>query len=475
MKLSHIAVLSVALVGLLLGTLYLLQPDKGSGIGAEGESASWNQPNKEFPNEFPTLHDFFVLLHEDPTAVRQGLNNIVQKWQPGNAIMLLELSRWLKQTPVEPLLTKLLVEKLPVGEFDSDRIYGIIWSEDVQPHPQYADFKKRLFSQLDPRFAEYFDDSYPATIRLDEIRWGGVRRDGIPPLVDPKMLSADQADYLDDSNIVFGLEINGDARAYPKRILAWHELFRDTVGEIPVAGVYCTLCGTVIIYDETMSGGRYDLGTSGFLYRSNKLMYDQATRSLWSTLKGQPVVGPLVGKGIVLPRHEVVTTTWGKWKAMHPDTRVLSLETGHERNYDEGVAYAEYFETDELMFNVPATDSRLKNKDEVLALRNEDSSQTLAISAEFLLGNPVWHDQLDGNNLVVLTDETGANRVYDSGDVQFDSWNQTDTAIDSAGTEWKITESALITEDERTLPRVAAHRAFWFGWYSAFPETRLVK
>ena len=474
MKLSHVAILCIALVGLLLGTLYLLQPTGDSGAAAD-QSGSWNQPNEEFPDEFPTLHDFFVLLHDDPTAVRQGLNNIVEKWQPGNAIMVLEISRWLQKTPVEPLLKKLLVDKLPIDQFDRDKIYQVIWSEDVEPHPHYGNFKKQLFSQLDPRFADYFDDSYPATIRLDEIRWGGVRRDGIPPLVQPKMLKAEEAVYLDDSNIVFGLEINGDARAYPKRILAWHEMFRDTVGEVPVAGVYCTLCGTVIIYDESMSGGRYDLGTSGMLYRSNKLMYDQATRSLWSTLKGQPVVGPLVGKGIVLPRHEVVTTTWGKWKSRHPDTQVLSLETGHQRDYDEGAAYAEYFATDDLMFKVPQMDSRLKNKDEILALRNDDASRTLAISADFLLANPVWHDEFDGQQLVVLTDETGANRVYAAGDVRFESWNQTDTASDQSGTSWQVSESALTATDGRSLSRVPAHRAFWFGWYSAFPDTRLVK
>jgi len=147
--------------------------------------------------------------------------------------------------------------------------------------------------------------------------------------------------------------VNGEARAYPKRILAWHELARDRVGGVELAIVYCTLCGTVIPY-EAMAGGKLRvLGTSGFLYRSNKLMFDEETKSLWSTLEGRPVIGPLAGSGVELRYRPVVTTTWGEWRAAHPGTTVLSLDTGHQRDYSEGAAYREYFGTDELMFQVP--------------------------------------------------------------------------------------------------------------------------
>ena len=182
------------------------------------------------------------------------------------------------------------------------------------------------------------------------------------------MIPAGEAEYLRDSNVVFGLEVEGDARAYPKRILAWHEMFVDEVGGVPVAGVYCTLCGSMILYETVHDGVAYELGTSGFLYRSNKLMYDRATQSLWNTIWGRPVIGPLADRAIELKRRSVVTTTWGEWKRRHPETTVLSLETGHRRDYSEGAAYREYFATDELMFNVPQLDRRLRNKDEVLAL-----------------------------------------------------------------------------------------------------------
>ena len=82
-------------------------------------------------------------------------------------------------------------------------------------------------------------------------------------------------------------------------------------------------------------------------------MYDQATQSLWSTLLGEPVIGPLVGQCIELKWRSVVTTTWGEWRRRHPDTKVLSLDTGFDRDYGEGVAYQEYFATDQLMFKSP--------------------------------------------------------------------------------------------------------------------------
>jgi hypothetical protein len=167
----------------------------------------------------------------------------------------------------------------PYG-FDLDGWYQWLWNEDEVRHPEYAKFKSLLYSLIDPRFGEYFGKDRPAKIRLDEIVWGGVVQDGIPPLRNPEMIKASDADYLDNDNIVFGIEVNGDARAYPKRIMGWHEMFVDDVGGLPVVGVYCTLCGTMILYKTELRGVNHRLGTSGFLYRSNKLMYDGGTNSL---------------------------------------------------------------------------------------------------------------------------------------------------------------------------------------------------
>jgi len=225
------------------------------------------------------------------------------------------------------------------------------------------------------------------------------------------------------------------------------------------------------VYQTEVDGVHHELGTSGFLYRSNKLMYDHKTRSLWSTLKGEPVVGELVGQEIKLRRRYLVTSTWGEWKARHPETTALSLETGYLRDYGEGVAYRSYFETDKLMFTVPEIDERLNNKDEVLAFRNEN--EQLAIAVKFLAKKKVHHDKLGDQKIVVLSDDDGTSRAYDSG-LSFTSWNGTDKATDSEGKVWTVQEDALISGSEK-LARVPSHNVFWFGWVSQFPDTRLVK
>ena len=226
------------------------------------------------------------------------------------------------------------------------------------------------------------------------------------------------------------------------------------------------------MYQTEFEGMHYELGTSGFLYRSNKVMYDHGTKSMWSTLKGEPVAGPLMGKNIKLKRRYLVTSTWGEWKRRHPDTTVLSLDTGHRRDYGEGVAYNKYFGTDELMFTVPELDKRLLNKDEVLAFRDE--KQQLAIAIKYLAKARVHHDRIGDTKIVVLADADGTSRAYDAGDVKFASWNQNDIATDVQGRKWHVKEDKL-TSGDQTLTRMPSHNVFWFGWVSQFPETRLVK
>ena len=244
-----------------------------------------------------------------------------------------------------------------------------VWAQPYEPHPDYAFLKGQWYSQIDPAFADFFPRGAASAIRLDEIEWGGVAVNGIPPLEHPDRLAAADAGYLADDHVVFGIAMNGEARAYPKRILAWHEMALDRVGGVELTIVYCTLCGTVIPFESVADGEHHKFGTSGMLYRSNKLMFDHGTKSLWNTFEGVPVVGPLVGSGLRLTPHAVVTTTWGEWKARHPATTVLSLETGHRRNYAEGAAYRAYFGTDALMFQVSRMDTRLPNKEEVVVMR----------------------------------------------------------------------------------------------------------
>lgn len=424
--------------------------------------------------EEPTLPQFLEILDQETrTAAIQRLDN---NWSDGLAGPLLEVLSYEGDPEISNAAFG-LIERKAGRKFkrDTDKAYRWLWSQDTRPPAWYADFKVLLYSNIDKRFAEYFSDDPKNTIRLDEIRWGGVKRDGIPPLDHPKMRSATDAKYLADSDVVFGVSIDGEARAYPKRILAWHEMIKDRIAGREFNGVYCTLCGTMILYDPRFEGTLHELGTSGFLYRSNKLMYDHATKSLWSTTEGIPVVGSLVGRGIRLAAHPVVTTTWGEWRKLHPKTKVIALSTGYERDYGEGVAYREYFSTDELMFTVPRTDKRLENKDEILALRfGAEKSRPTAVSTEFLSENPVYHGELGKTSYIILTTPSGANRVYSSGKIRFSSLEDT-TAVAHDGTRWEVSKAAITSPDGEKLPRLPAHRAFWFGWFSAHPDTVLIK
>jgi hypothetical protein len=428
------------------------------------------------PENERIINAFMHLVIGEEAYVEQAFDVIEEEWEPGFTAMSLDV---LSVAPASPRTQRLIgVLEANTGESlgsDISGWYEWLWSEPESLHPAYGDFKSALYSIIDPDFRAYFSSDRRMDIRLDEIRWGGVRQDGIPPLRNPTMISADDAEYLDDSNIVFGLEVSGEARAYPKRILAWHEMFVDEIGGFPVVGVYCTLCGTMILYDTVFDGTNHALGTSGFLYRSNKLMYDRATQSLWNTIWGTPVVGPLAGKGIELQRRSVVTTTWGEWKRRHAATLVLSLDTGYERDYSEGAAYRDYFATDELMFNVPQLDRRLNNKDEVFALRLPGNDTTpLAIASEFLQRNPIYYETLDDLRIVVLTDASGAHRAYEAGEVAFTEWDRDAALVDANGVAWTLDESWLRSATGSELDRLPAHRAFWFGWFSAWPNTRLI-
>jgi hypothetical protein len=422
------------------------------------------------------VSEFLLLLLGSDSGRREALDFIDRQWRPDFAPMLVEALTFSRDPVFAEEMLELLQDK--TGQslgIDIPAWQHWLWNRDPQLHPLYGEYKSALYGLIDERFEAYFGADHPARIRLDEVVWGGVLQDGIPPLREPSMIAAADANYLAESDVIFGLVVGSQPRAYPRRILGWHEMFVDEIAGVPVAGVYCTLCGSMILYRTEVGGVRHELGTSGFLYRSNKLMYDRATSSLWNTLWGEPVIGPLTGQGIALQRMPVVTTTWGEWHRRHPATRVLSLQTGHSRDYSEGAAYRDYFATDELMFPVPALDTRLRNKDEVLGLVFPGSPrEVLAISAAYLSAHPLYHDSVGQVQLVVLTDRSGASRVYESSGVEFAEFDRDTTVIDKVGVRWRLGEDALVAADGRRFRRLPAHRAFWFGWYSAYNHTRLV-
>ena len=146
--------------------------------------------------------------------------------------------------------------------------------------------------------------------------------------------------------------------------MGWHEMFNEVIGGVPVALAYCTLCGAGILFETQVEGqdAPFVFGSSGLLYRSNKLMFDRQTRSLWNQFTGEPVNGPLVDSGIRLKIRPVAITTWQDWRNTHPNTTVLALETGHFRDYGSGVVYRDYFRSPDLMFPALVDQSQLQLK-----------------------------------------------------------------------------------------------------------------
>ena len=287
----------------------------------------------------------------------------------------------------------------------------MLWQEvhpEVMPHASFRPLALKVLQLIDPRFLELFaDGGISLRIRIEEVAWGGVPAlDGIPALNRPAMIAAAEASYLRDEDLVFGVTVNGDARAYPLRILGWHEMLNDTIGGVPLALAYCTLCGAGILY-ETQPEGRSEpfvFGSSGLLYRSNKLMFDWATKSLWNQFTGEPVGGPLAESGLALALRPIAVTTWAAWRERHPESTVLSLETGYSRDYGSGVVYAEYFASPALMFPAMLEDARLLAKDQVFGLRTARAAKAWPLGA--FSGGRVIDDTVGALTVVLIGWET---------------------------------------------------------------------
>jgi hypothetical protein len=381
----------------------------------------------------------------------------------------------------------------------SGESFGANWSEwviwyggtEFEPPPGFTEWKGELLGRIDPRFSLFLKDDFASTIRVEEIMWGGVVVDGIPALDNPTMIPADEVTYLLPGEPVFGVYVNGDARAYPLRILDWHEMANDVVGGVPMSLAYCTLCGAGVAFDgRANNGATYTFGSSGFLFRSNKLMYDRQTNTLWNQLTGEPVLGELVKEEVVLELLPVVLTTWQDWREQHPDTKAVSLDTGYGRYYVPGAAYGDYFSSDRTMFPVWQQNDLLELKDRVYALRIDGIPK--AYPVDLLASEQVVNDSLAGNQIVLIAqrgsvtvegeslrtgdvsyDAGGEVRAYLRDDETFSPGSTIDVVEDSSGGIWTVTEDALIGPDGQSAPRVNGHLAYWFGWYAFFPNTLL--
>ncbi|HWH45722.1 MAG TPA: DUF3179 domain-containing protein [Thermoleophilaceae bacterium] len=376
------------------------------------------------------------------------------------------------------------------GGLDWDAWVEWYASTDIEAPSGFRAWKGGILSRIDSGFGAFFDERLPSEIRVEEVVWGGVALDGIPALDDPATLPAARARYLDEDDPVFGVALGGEARAYPLRILDWHEMVNDTVGGRAVSLAYCTLCGAGVLFATETDERTYTFGSSGFLMRSNKLMYDRQTRTLWNQLTGRPVLGELAGDEVELETLPVVVSTWGRWRERHPDTTVLDIRTGHDRPYSRGAAYGDYFASPEAMFPVGPPGRGLRTKERVFALRVGDAPK--AYPLDRVTEERVINDRLGGRGVVVVAageriatrgrdERTGVDVEYDSG-AEVRAYERgrhrfaghgSDALRDERGRRWRVTEDALAGPGGERLERLGGHLAYAFGWLSYFPRSEV--
>jgi hypothetical protein len=169
------------------------------------------------------------------------------------------------------------------------------------------------------------------SVSLDDIMSGGPPKDGIPSIDDPQFAAVGETTDIAPTEPVVGLTIEGDARAYPLRILTWHEIVNDVVGGVPVAVTYCPLCNSAIVFDRRVAGEATEFGTTGKLRNSDLVMYDRATESWWQQFLGEAIVGARTGTLLrILPAR---LESWERFAARHPGGQVLVPNNPEMRAY----------------------------------------------------------------------------------------------------------------------------------------------
>lgn len=268
----------------------------------------------------------------------------------------------------------------------------------------------------DAQFPWELDPPPRSLVPLDEIVSGGPPPDGIPPIDEPKFVSvADARKWISAREPVISLERQGEARAYPLQILTWHEIVNDVVAGDPITVTFCPLCNSAIAFErEIAASGEagellgteetvLDFGTSGRLYRSNLVMYDRQTKSLWIQFTGKAVAGPFIETE--LEKVPVQIVSWSDFSTAHPDGRVLSRDTGITRAYGTN-PYVGYDDigSSPFLFDGP-TDDRLRPMERLVAVTIGESSKAFryaSLSARAIDGSAVLEDNVGGKKLVIF-------------------------------------------------------------------------
>lgn len=320
------------------------------------------------------------------------------------------------------------------------------------------------------------EEEESSIVPLDQIVSGGPPPDGIPSIDNPKFISVQEADRnLEDSELVLGLNINGDVRAYPLQIMVWHEIVNDKVGNTPVAVTYCPLCFTNQVFNRTMNDGKtLEFGTSGKLYNSNLVMYDRTTKSLWSQAMAQGIVGKFAG--IKLERVPFDVAYWKEWKQLYPESKVLSTDTGSSRPYGAD-PYGDYYTNGDVLFPVSGGDDRLGLKEIVIGFENE--GQHKAYKLQEIEDKKVINDKVNGKPVVLFSLYPFMVRSYDpvvEGQILEFNYNIKGINFVDKQTSslWNFEGKAISGQMKgKQLTRLPFDEGFWFEWIAFHAETEL--
>ncbi len=356
----------------------------------------------------------------------------------------------------------------------------------VQPDPNY----EQELRQAGISTRGWETDFSRHKVSFSEIFSGGVPRDGIPPIDNPKFTTPQAAnEWLGDQEPVISFEINGEARAYPLQILTWHEIVNDEVAGVPVAVTFCPLCNSAVVFDRRLEGIVYDFGVSGKLRNSDLIMWDRQTETWWQQLTGDAIVGELTGKRLTFLPAPLIS--WSDFKAANPEGQVLSRDTGFRRSYGQN-PYVGYDRADNPPFLFRGDlDGRLLPKERVAALTIGDAAAAFPFSilerervVNYTVGNqdlalffkPGTRSALDGL-LIGDSREVGATGVFDS---NLDGRKLTfraeaDTFIDNeTESVWNILGQATEGPLAGTQLRPIIHaNHFWFSWGAFQPDTKI--
>ena len=312
------------------------------------------------------------------------------------------------------------------------------------------------------------DERLPLLMPPDELREtaqsGGPPKDGIPSVDDPSFVDPGGADFLESGDPVFGVVRDGTAKAYPQKILVSHEIVNDSLAGTPVSVTYCPLTGTVQGFER----GGTTFGVSGRLINNNLVMYDRDTETWWPQMLATSIPGPWNEDPATesLREFRLVWTTWEQWRSHAPETRVLSTDTGHARNYNND-PYGEYnprsgyYANDSLLFESLSNDDTFSRKRVVMGARTPDGAA--AFLKDALREEQVVSGRIGDVPVVAIYDER-----LDTGYVYL---NPGETAVEP-------TDGAAVRADgERHLPddllleRVHTFDAMWFAWVGYYPDT----